>query len=129
MRQRRSVRLEDYDYSQAGAYFVTLCAWERKCIFGTVVDGVMHLSPQGIIIQDCWNDLRPHFPNVDFGIFVVMPNHFHCIVVIKADAVGAIPRRGPSDNAVADTIADRRSSQRDFALRVQKASLEAANKC
>jgi putative transposase len=90
MHQRRSIRLKDYDYSQAGAYFVTICTAERECIFGSIVEGVMQLSSVGIIVQECWNDLQQHFPDVDFEIFVVMPNHFHAIVVIKTDAVGAI---------------------------------------
>jgi putative transposase len=50
----------------------------------------MHLSPPGIIVQDCWNDLQHHFPRVDLDIFTVMPNHFHWIVVITKDLVEAI---------------------------------------
>jgi putative transposase len=90
MHQRRSIRLKDYDYSRAGAYFVTICTVGRECIFGSIVEGVMQLSSPGVIVQDCWNDLPHHFPDVDFEIFVVMPNHFHAIAVIKTDAVGAI---------------------------------------
>jgi REP element-mobilizing transposase RayT len=90
MHHRRSIRLKDYDYSQAGAYFVTLCAWQRKCIFGSIVDGEMQLTPLGIITQDCWTELREHFPNVDLEIFRVMPNHFHAIIVIRTETVGAI---------------------------------------
>jgi putative transposase len=90
MHQRRSIRLKDYDYSQPGAYFVTLCTWERKCILGSILDGVMQLNPLGMIVQECWNDLPHHFPDVEFKIFVVMPNHFHGIIVITTDTVGAI---------------------------------------
>lgn len=97
MHRRRSIQLKDYDYSQAGAYFVTLCALDRKCIFGSIIRGVMHLNPPGTIVQDCWNDLQHHFPDIEFEVFVVMPNHFHGIIVVKTDTVGAIPQRGPSD--------------------------------
>ncbi len=101
MHQRRSIRLKDYNYSQAGAYFVTLCTWERKCIFGRIVEGVMQLNPLGIIVQDCWNDLRHHFPDVEFEVFVVMPNHFHGIIVIKTDIVGAIHELPLHENKLA----------------------------
>jgi putative transposase len=91
MRRRRSIRLKGYDYSQAGAYFVTLCASDRKCIFGSIIRGVMHLNPLGTIVQDCWNDLRHHFPDVELDVSVVMPNHFHGIVVITKGAIHESP--------------------------------------
>ncbi|MGZ9214886.1 MAG: transposase, partial [Candidatus Binatia bacterium] len=53
-RQRRSIRLADYDYSQAGAYFVTLSVHDRACLFGEVVDGVMCLSELGRIVTSEW---------------------------------------------------------------------------
>jgi putative transposase len=91
MHQRRSIRLKDYDYSQAGAYFVTLCTVKRECIFGSIVESMMDLSPSGIIVRDSWNDLQHHFPDANFEISVVMPNHFHGIIVITTDTVvGAI---------------------------------------
>jgi putative transposase len=90
MYQRRSIRLKEYDYSQAGAYFVTICTFNRECIFGSIVKGEMRLSPLGIIVRDCWNDMQHHFPDVEFEIFVVMPNHFHAVIVVKSDPVGAI---------------------------------------
>jgi REP element-mobilizing transposase RayT len=99
MYQRRSIRLKDYDYSQAGAYFVTLCTVGRECFFGSIIEGTMQLSPLGIIVRDCWNDMQHHFPDVEFEIFVVMPNHFHGIIVITTDTVGAIHvQRTPSGN-------------------------------
>jgi putative transposase len=99
MHQRRSIRLKDYDYSRAGAYFVTICTVGRECIFGSIIEGVMELSPLGSIVQSCWNDLRHYYRNVEFDFFTIMPNHFHGIVVIKADPVGAIHvQRTPSGN-------------------------------
>lgn len=79
---RRSTRLEGYDYSQAGAYFVTVVTWQRKNLFGNIVDGEIVLDVYGEIIQKWWDDIPVHFPNVETGAFVIMPNHIHGIVVI-----------------------------------------------
>jgi REP element-mobilizing transposase RayT len=87
---RRSIRLQEYDYSLAGACFVTICAQNRTCLFGNVVDGEMRLSPYGRVAQDKWNELPTHYPNAVLDTFVVMPNHIHGIIVISVGAVGAI---------------------------------------
>ena len=87
---RRSIRLQGYDYSAAGAYFVTVCAKNRECLFGEVVEGAMRPNEAGLIAADTWVSLPARFPTVDVDEFVVMPNHVHGIVVITDDtAVGA----------------------------------------
>jgi len=98
---RRSIRLRGYDYAHAGAYFVTVCARERECLFGTVVDGAMRLNENGAIVDDWWRDIPRHFPRVDIDAHIIMPNHMHGIVVIDGNdpigptAVGAgSPRPG-----------------------------------
>ena len=80
--QRRSVRLREYDYSLAGAYFVTICTWERECRFGEVVNGVMRMNETGDLVQECWLAIPYHFDLVEFAESVVMPNHVHGIVII-----------------------------------------------
>jgi REP element-mobilizing transposase RayT len=82
---RRSSRLRGYDYSQAGAYFVTICAQDRECLFGDVVYGEMRLNDAGIMVRDVWLKIPGHFSYADIDEFVVMPNHFHGIVVICND--------------------------------------------
>jgi REP element-mobilizing transposase RayT len=79
---RRSIRLRNYDYSQAGAYYVTICTRDRECLFGEIVDGEMRLNEMGQIITGCWDESPNHFPNVKLDAFVVMPNHVHGIIVI-----------------------------------------------
>jgi putative transposase len=88
-RHRRTFRLLDYDYSQTGAYFVTLCTHERKSMFGEIIDGVMQVNEAGRMVEQCWLDIPNHFPHVDLDAFVVMPNHVHGIVVISDRPVGA----------------------------------------
>jgi len=79
---RRSIRLQEWDYSQAGAYFITICTQNRECVFGNVVDGEMVLNDAGRVVESVWNDLPNHYPNVELDEFVIMPNHFHGIVMI-----------------------------------------------
>lgn len=79
---RRSIRLPGYDYSQAGAYFVTLVAFQRACLFGEIKNGVMQLSPMGQIADEHWRAIPDHFPHVTLGAYVVMPNHVHGIIII-----------------------------------------------
>lgn len=85
---RRSTRLRDYDYAQAGAYFVTICAQHRECLFGEIVDGAMVLNAAGKMVQSVWDTLPNRYTHVALDAFVVMPNHIHGILVLT-DPVGA----------------------------------------
>lgn len=78
--RRRAMRLRGYDYSQPGAYFVTICAQYRKCLFATIIDGKMQLNEIGQIVVECWNRMPQHFPSVELDGYVVMPNHTHGII-------------------------------------------------
>jgi putative transposase len=80
---RRSVRLQGCDYSGRGAYFVTICAWNRECISGEIIDGEMRLNEYGNIVQREWMRTADVRPNVEMDEYVVMPNHFHGILVIN----------------------------------------------
>jgi len=77
---RRSIRLRGYDYTQAGAYFITICTHGRACLFGEVMDGTMRLNDTGRMTQTCWNAIPEHFPGVVTDECIVMPNHVHGIV-------------------------------------------------
>ena len=90
---RRSIRLQYMDYSQRGAYFVTICAFLKHCLFGRVESGRMDLSPIGEIVRACWVEISNHFPGVNADIFVVMPNHVHGVLAIEERARRAVPLR------------------------------------
>jgi putative transposase len=79
---RRSIRLHGYEYSRAGAYFITVCTRGRQCILGDVVDGEMSLNKAGRAVQAAWRDLPNHYPHIELDAFVVMPNHVHAIIVL-----------------------------------------------
>ena len=84
---RNSIRLHDYDYSSAGAYFVTMVTKDRSHIFGDIVDGKLHLSKIGKIARLEWERLPFHFPKIKTGEFVLMPDHIHCIIHIVESQV------------------------------------------
>jgi REP element-mobilizing transposase RayT len=86
---RRSIRLQGYDYDQAGAYFITICVNFGQCYLGEVRDGVMFPSLAGEMVADCWYDLLQRFPNIDLDTFSLMPNHVHGILVIEEAGVNA----------------------------------------
>jgi len=79
---RRSIRLRGYDYSRAGAYFVTICAQNRLCLFGDVVDGKMLLNYPGRMVKTVWDELTIRFPYLELDECVVMLNHVHGIFVL-----------------------------------------------
>jgi len=95
-RHRRMIRLRGYDYTQVGAYFVMVVTKDRACLFGEVVNGEMRLSDAGRMIEQWWFELNRKFSTVETDEFVVMPNHFHGIVVIAGVTVGADLRVGPN---------------------------------
>lgn len=81
-KNRRSIRLQGYDYSQAGAHYVTICTQERLCLFGNVINGVMVLNEIGQHVETCWLEIPTHFPNTVLHEYIIMPNHIHGIVEI-----------------------------------------------
>jgi putative transposase len=84
---RQSIRLEHYDYSSNGAYFVTICTVQRLHLFGGIVDANMHLNEFGQIAQSCWLELPNHFGQIVLDEFIVMPNHVHGIVFIQSGKI------------------------------------------
>ncbi|MBU0701085.1 transposase [bacterium] len=87
---RHSIRLAGYDYSQTGAYFVTICVNSRECLFGEIISGQMRMNEFGETVQTIWNRLEERFTNITTDQFIIMPNHVHGIIVINQSVVGAI---------------------------------------
>ena len=83
LKQRRSIRLKNYDYSQVGGYFVTICTRNKQCLFGQIKDNQMKLNHLGAIVRQYWQEIPEHFPHVESDTFVIMPNHIHGILWIK----------------------------------------------
>ncbi len=75
--------MPDWNYEADGAYFITICVKNRKCILGEIINGKMELSGIGEMVQKYWDQIPEHFGNIQLDEFVVMPNHIHGIVVIN----------------------------------------------
>jgi REP element-mobilizing transposase RayT len=80
-RHRESIRLPFHDYRLPGAYFVTICTFDRSSLFGHVSDGEMRLNDLGALVERCWHEIPVHQPAWRVDSFVVMPNHFHGILI------------------------------------------------
>ena len=78
-----STRLQTWDYSKNGAYFITICTQNREHFFGNIQNGMMQLSEIGKLAERYWLEIPEHFPFVELGNFVVMPNHVHGILIIN----------------------------------------------
>ena len=82
---RRSIRLQDYDYTHTGAYFITICVQNHECLLGNIGNGVMTMNDAGRMVETVWRGLPCRFPLVELDAFVVIPNHVHGIVSIYDD--------------------------------------------
>jgi len=92
---RRSIRLKDYDYSQPGAYFVTITTYRRIFLFGEIKDQTMLLTLYGKTVQSCWEQIPDYYSDVLLDSFIVMPNHVHGIIIIN-NSVGAGLKPAPT---------------------------------
>jgi REP element-mobilizing transposase RayT len=93
-RQRRSPRLESYDYAEDGGYFITICTRHQLCLFGEIEDEAMHLNAAGQMVQSFWQMLAERYPTCELDVYVIMPNHLHGILFINNppdDEVARIP--------------------------------------
>jgi putative transposase len=72
---RRSIRLKGYDYTSAGAYFITICTHQRECLLGEIVECEMGLSESGDVVRSHWLKLPQYHAHLRLDAFVVMPNH------------------------------------------------------
>ena len=90
-RNRKTNRLQHYDYAQAGYYFVTICTQHRKELFGEIIDGQMVTNKAGEMIATTWNELPKFYPGIQIDQFQMMPNHIHGIIVFVGDGPCAVP--------------------------------------
>ncbi len=88
---RRSIRLEGYDYSTPGAYFVTVCVQDRRCLFGEIAGDLMQANDGGHMVGRWWVKLADKFPVVKPDEFIIMPNHFHGILFITQCDIPTVP--------------------------------------
>ncbi len=85
---RRSIRLKDYEYSQAESYYVTVCIQERLCLFGDVLNSMVVLTDAGKMIEKTFLEIPEKYPGSGIDVFIVMPNHMHGIIVVGVTPCG-----------------------------------------
>ena len=88
---RKPNRLQHYDYSQPGYYFVTTCTQNRKELFGKIVDGQMIPNAAGKMVAKTWHELSIFYHGIRTDQFQIMPNHLHGIIIIVGDGPRAVP--------------------------------------
>ena len=97
LQTRKPNRLKNYDYSQNGAYFITICVQDRKPILSQIIVGeglappVLKLLPFGECIKEQINNLEIRYENVKIDNYVIMPNHIHILMRIENQTGGASP--------------------------------------
>ena len=82
---RRSIRLKEYDYKNAGAYYVTICVKNKESLFGSIHNRKMILNDVGRMIYKWWIELAHKYNNIELDEYFIMPNHMHGIIVIEND--------------------------------------------
>jgi len=80
---RKSNRLRNFDYSEGGYYYVTICTKDKKQYFGEIINGKMNFNKCGRVARKRWLEIPIHYENVDIDLFIIMPNHIHGIIIIK----------------------------------------------
>ena len=103
---RKSIRLRNYDYSQNGNYFITICTYNREPLFGNIANGKMILTEYGEIVQKEWKKSEHIRKEIVLDEFIIMPNHFHAIVVIESSA-NTVGIRPFNDSSSADILSSR----------------------
>ena len=102
---RRLTRLQSYDYSQDGAYFITVCTRGRLCLFGDVKHDAMQPNQCGQAVTDVWNLLSRHFPHVQTFAFSLMPNHVHGVLLFRdVGEKAACPNRRCQRHGLPDVV-------------------------
>ena len=115
---RRSVRLQGYDYSQAGLYFITICCHNREYLFGNITNEEMKLNDAGKIADECWIEIPNHFPNAVLHEYVVMPNHVHGVIeLVVGNNVGA-NNHSPENDATTNVGANNHSPENNATTNV-----------
>ena len=99
MRDRRSMRLPEYDYTRSGVYFVTICTYRFASLFGRIVNGKVQLNGLGRLVEEEWRRTAEIRPSVGVDLFVVMPNHVHGLLWISDSQAECIPENSTAIRA------------------------------
>ncbi len=118
-----SARLQSWDYGKNGSYFITICTKNREHFFGEIFNEKMHLNEIGIMADKYWKEIPIHFPFIELGKYVVMPNHVHGILTIiknRIDQPSCIDKASCRDKAcLVSTTTTHESNKTNGQMRFQ----------
>ncbi len=129
LHHRKSIRLKHYNYSQNGAYFITLCAKNRQCLFGEIINNKITLNDLGNIVREEWKKSFQIRYELEIDEFVIMPNHFHGIVFITRKSEQGYNYKsnsdqGPKNKSISSLVAGFKSSVTSKINALQKQTSE-----
>ena len=106
---RKRVRLKDYDYSQNGVYFITICTKNRRCLFGEITSGVMVLNDIGNLVSSHIMRLDALHADVSVNRHCIMPNHIHLLIFVCRERISCVPN-DPTKSLISKLIQSFKSS-------------------
>jgi len=109
-----SARLQDWDYSNNGAYFITICTQNKEHFFGKIIKEEMILNKIGILAEHYWIEIPNHFPFIELANFVIMPNHIHGILIINNPSVETLHCNVSNHNVSNDNVSNNNVSKNDI---------------
>ncbi|MCX8093838.1 MAG: transposase [Candidatus Goldbacteria bacterium] len=110
-----TIRLKNWDYSNDGYYFITVCTKNKIPIFGFIKNGEMILNKNGQIIKEIWEELPKHYNNIKLHEIVIMPDHIHGIIEIQNKNVET-PLKGVSKNCIIKLLQPVSSKKKKYSL-------------
>ena len=103
--QRKSLRLKNYDYTQNGFYFITICIQNKACLLGEIIDKKMVLNDAGLMIEKIWHEIPRYYEGFLIHEFIVMPNHIHGIIEISSyGSCGRTQGPSPTGLSLSDVV-------------------------
>jgi len=108
--KRKSQRLRNYDYSQNGAYFITICTHDKEHLFGRIIKGQMILNIYGNIAEKHIRKMSSLCDDIKVDNYIVMPNHIHIIIMICRERIVCVPQSDPTKSQIPKIIQAYKSS-------------------
>ncbi len=102
--KRKKMRIKGFDYSQNGSYFITICTFNRKMVFGKIIDYMMILNEYGLMIKTNIQKLNCLYDGTSIDKYVIMPNHIHMIITICRERIACVPNDDPTKSQLSKMI-------------------------
>jgi REP element-mobilizing transposase RayT len=106
-KNRQTTRIQNYNYSTAGKYFVTFCTWQKTTLLGRINNaGIVELTENGRFVEKAIQNIDEHYQNISQDAYCIMPNHVHVLITIQPPAGYIRPNIGNLDSMPNANIAE-----------------------